>query len=170
MEENEADIARLDAIHRWKDGPRGSPGPVLFLFSGKKWLELPILDAFGSPLKIDNLWTENLTWPMAASVRVRRFDRCTTCHKGIDKTAPGSATEPAYPPENKSESCWQLPITPAGRLGEGSRCLRSTKSTASRSAEVWIVVHDDVTSVSIIEPRKPRRQSDRTCGTPTAIG
>src|SRR5690606_3019907 len=28
---------------------------------------------------------------------VARFDRCVTCHQGIDKTAPGSATEPAYP-------------------------------------------------------------------------
>ncbi len=63
---------------------------------GKKWLELPILDAFNSPLKIDNLWTENLTITNGSFGKVRRFDRCTTCHRAIDKTAPGSAVNPAY--------------------------------------------------------------------------
>jgi cytochrome c2 len=65
-------------------------------FLGKKWLELPILNAFNSPLKIDNLWTEGLTLANGSFGRVRRFDRCTTCHKGIDKAAPGTASDPAY--------------------------------------------------------------------------
>src|SRR5690606_27980657 len=52
-------------------------------FLGKKWLELPILDAFNSPLKIDNLWTEGLTIQNGSFGRVRRFDRCTTCHRAI---------------------------------------------------------------------------------------
>lgn len=63
---------------------------------GKKMLELPIVDGFGGPLKIDNLWTDGLTMPNGSFGEVRRFDRCTTCHRGIDKTAPGSATSPAY--------------------------------------------------------------------------
>lgn len=65
-------------------------------FLGKRWLELPILDAFNSPLKISNLWTENLTIPNGSFGTVRRFDRCTTCHQAIDRSAPGSATEPLY--------------------------------------------------------------------------
>ena len=58
-------------------------------FLGKRWLELPILDAFNSPLKIDNLWTQNLTIINGSFGAVRRFDRCTTCHKAIDRTGPG---------------------------------------------------------------------------------
>jgi chromosome segregation ATPase len=65
-------------------------------FLGKKWLELPILDAFNAPLKINNLWTENLTIPNGSFGAVRRFDRCTTCHQAIDRTAPGSAIDPLY--------------------------------------------------------------------------
>src|SRR5690606_19779667 len=50
-------------------------------FLGKRWLELPILDAFNSPLKITNLWTDNLKIPNGSFGAVRRFDRCTTCHQ-----------------------------------------------------------------------------------------
>ncbi len=58
-------------------------------------LELPILDAFNSPLKIDQIWLPNLT--QNYNFRdVARFDRCNTCHQGINRTAPGSATAPAY--------------------------------------------------------------------------
>ena len=62
----------------------------------KKWLlELPILDAFNSPLKIDQIWLPNLT--QNYNFRdVARFDRCNTCHQGINHTQPGSATAPAY--------------------------------------------------------------------------
>ncbi len=70
-----------------------------FPFLGKKWLEMPILNAFNSPLKIDNFWTENLTQPVGNFGQVRRFDRCTTCHRGIDKTMPGSAVDPMFEPE-----------------------------------------------------------------------
>ncbi|HEV3340878.1 MAG TPA: hypothetical protein VG125_10995 [Pirellulales bacterium] len=62
----------------------------------KQMLELPVVDAFGRPLKIDNVWLPQLTWNNNFR-DVARFDRCTTCHQGIDKTAPGSATDPGYP-------------------------------------------------------------------------
>ena len=80
-----------------------------FPFLGKKWLELPILDAFNSPLKIDNLWTEQLTIPYGSFGEVRRFDRCTTCHRGIAKTAPGSAVKPAYEPARQIGLVVQMP-------------------------------------------------------------
>ena len=43
---------------------------------------------------------------------VARYDRCIVCHRAIDKTAPGSATEPAYPaiPRERARadrSSWQ---------------------------------------------------------------
>ena len=62
---------------------------------GKSLLELPVLDAFNSPLRPDQLWLPQLT--LNNNFRdVARFDRCTTCHKGIDKSAPGSPDEQAY--------------------------------------------------------------------------
>ncbi len=65
---------------------------------GKKFLQLPILDAFGSPLKIENHWSEGLT-QFRNFNDVRRFDRCVTCHQAIEKSRPGSAVDPAISPE-----------------------------------------------------------------------
>jgi hypothetical protein len=51
-----------------------------WVYPGKALLNLPILNAFNPPQKIENLWSagnmQNYTHAM-----VRRFDRCTTCHK-----------------------------------------------------------------------------------------
>jgi cbb3-type cytochrome oxidase cytochrome c subunit len=45
---------------------------------------LPVLDAFASPTKIDQITLTDL--PIDYSFKyVTRFDRCTTCHLGIDK-------------------------------------------------------------------------------------
>ncbi len=63
----------------------------------KEFVELPILDAFGRPIKIEQIWLPKLT--INYNFRdVARFDRCTSCHQAIDKTAPGSAVEPGYRP------------------------------------------------------------------------
>ena len=78
---------------------------------GERILELPIIDAFGRPLKIDQIWLPKLT--INYNFRdVARFDRCTTCHQGIATTAPGSAVDPAYPHEQ--ELTFQME-TPAER-------------------------------------------------------
>jgi cytochrome c2 len=66
----------------------------------KDLLSLPIIDAFGRPLKIEQIWLPKLTFYNNFS-NVARFDRCITCHQGIDKTAPGSAVEPAYVPRER---------------------------------------------------------------------
>jgi mono/diheme cytochrome c family protein len=53
---------------------------------GDAFRALPILDAFESPTKIKQIWLPELT--IDYSFRdVPRFDRCTTCHLGIDQTA-----------------------------------------------------------------------------------
>lgn len=75
---------------------------------GKTILEMPIIDAFGRPLKIDNIWLPQLTWNNNFR-DVARFDRCTTCHQGIDKTAPGSAVNPGYEPTHRLTLVLQTP-------------------------------------------------------------
>ncbi len=145
LESNLAEIKRLDAMEVEKRATWFSPFPI----PGKRWLELPILDAFGSPLKIDNLWTENLTLANGSFGRVRRFDRCTTCHKGIDKTAPGSAVEPAYRPEQVMEVALQTPDTkPNGTDGAPPTLAEVYGITLARAG----LIDDDDVTISIIEP------------------
>ncbi|MBX9788331.1 MAG: hypothetical protein K2Y37_05405 [Pirellulales bacterium] len=62
---------------------------------GERVLEMPIIDAFGRPLKVNQIWLPQLTTNINFR-DVARFDRCTTCHQGINLTAPGSAVDPAY--------------------------------------------------------------------------
>ncbi len=67
---------------------------------GKSIVRLPIFDAFNNtPVQIDNGWLPDLKIDFNFQ-KVARFDRCRTCHVSIDRTAPGSATEPAYPKEH----------------------------------------------------------------------
>ncbi|MBS0207343.1 MAG: c-type cytochrome [Planctomycetes bacterium] len=75
---------------------------------GRKLLEAPIIDAFGRPLKIEQIWLPQLT--LNNNFRdVARFDRCTTCHLGIDKTAPGSAVDAGYEPAKREKLTLSTP-------------------------------------------------------------
>ncbi|MGH9678236.1 MAG: hypothetical protein ACRD36_14115, partial [Candidatus Acidiferrum sp.] len=57
----------------------------------KKWKlsdtirALPILDGFASPEKIQQITLSDLTIDYGGFRDVPRFDRCTTCHQGIDR-------------------------------------------------------------------------------------
>ena len=93
LADNQAEYDRLSASLDERQATYFTSRPP---FLGKRLLEAPIVDAFNSPLKIDNLWTENLTIENGSFGTVRRFDRCTTCHRAIDRTAPGSAVDPLY--------------------------------------------------------------------------
>lgn len=68
-----------------------------FPLPGKRWLELPILEAFNSPRKIETIWSEDLTQAFPFG-EVPRHDRCTTCHQGIDRSWPQQPQRPLYPP------------------------------------------------------------------------
>lgn len=61
---------------------------------GKRLLRLPLVDAFGRPLAIEQIWLPELTINYNFR-QVARFDRCVTCHQAIDKTMPGSPSSPA---------------------------------------------------------------------------
>ncbi len=65
---------------------------------GRDVVTLPILDAFNnSDIEVKHIWLPDLTQNYNHK-QVARFDRCITCHLGIDKTAPGTATTPNYEP------------------------------------------------------------------------
>lgn len=86
--ENAIEKRRSTYVVWW--GPGGLlPAP------GKRWLEAPILSAFNSPLKIENLWSDDLT--IDYNFRgVKRYDRCTTCHQMMEKSRPGEPGEAEY--------------------------------------------------------------------------
>jgi len=87
--------AKALADHRGKLGQLAKAFKDRAPNAGKSLLELPVLDAFNGPLRIDQIWLPQLT--LNNNFRdVARFDRCVTCHKGMDKSAPGSPTDPAY--------------------------------------------------------------------------
>jgi cytochrome c2 len=95
--------------------------------AGKSLLELPVLDAFNGPLRIDQIWLPQLT--LNNNFRdVARFDRCVTCHKGMDKSAPGSPTDPAYRQMETVTLSLATPAKPADNVtasGDGNQELES---------------------------------------------
>ena len=66
LDENNAESQRLERMLAEKRSTYFRFWGIVPL-PGKKWLELPILDAFNSPRKIDNLWCEGLDRPAGTS-------------------------------------------------------------------------------------------------------
>jgi cytochrome c551/c552 len=57
----------------------------------------PVLDAiYNGNIRLEQVWLPDIKINYNFS-SVPRYDRCINCHRSIDATAPGSATEPAYP-------------------------------------------------------------------------
>jgi cytochrome c2 len=88
----ETELARLE---------EGLPGT---LKNTGEWVNrLPVLDAlYTGDIKLDQIWLPDMKINYNFSY-VARYDRCIVCHRVIDKTAPGSATDPAYPAIPRSE-------------------------------------------------------------------
>jgi len=157
----ESNVDRRSTFIRWY-GPIPLPG--------KRWLELPILDAFNSPRKIDNLWSDGLLIDYNFS-KVRRFDRCTTCHQAIAQTTPGTASDPKFvherlidfvllPPEP------QPPADPAGPTGPATPSEAVTdprQRLEQRSglllAQEGLLNPSDVT-VEFIRPESPAARAE----------
>ncbi|HEV3115531.1 MAG TPA: c-type cytochrome, partial [Gemmataceae bacterium] len=81
-------FAKLTAQKTWKWGD---------------WLrELPVMDAFASPVKIQQFTLEG--YPIDYSFKyVTRYDRCTTCHLGIDRANFTKEALSKLTPENTPE-------------------------------------------------------------------
>jgi len=95
--ELEKQIATFETdLTRYRDNLWQNPGNLLD--SPGEWINrAPVLDAlYTGNIKLDQIWLPDMTINYNFS-SVARYDRCIVCHRAIDKTAPGSATEPAYP-------------------------------------------------------------------------
>jgi len=67
-----------------------------FPWLGAKWLQLPIVDAFASTEKVEQVWLPELTQDYHHQ-QVERFDRCITCHVATDLTQPGTSDQELFP-------------------------------------------------------------------------
>jgi len=85
VEEQRRELSRL---HESLEGPMQKVGRTV--------LGMPIIDAFNNTdLQIEQLWLPDVTIDYNFS-DVARFDRCISCHRNIDRTRAGMATEPRY--------------------------------------------------------------------------
>jgi len=120
--------------------------------AGKAVLELPVLDAFNGPLRVDQIWLPQLT--LNNNFRdVARFDRCMTCHKGMDKSLPGQPTEPAY---CEREAISVSLATPSAAVGQptGDANDQLEQAYGLRLAPRGLFRSDDPT-ISVVLPESP---------------
>lgn len=90
----QADVVRLEKAKFKLDPGHGSFDANLASF--KRWtMTWPIIDGFNSPLKIQQDWLPNLTVNYGGLKDVARFDRCRSCHVGIDRVEAGNV--PTFP-------------------------------------------------------------------------
>ncbi|MBD3674767.1 MAG: c-type cytochrome [Planctomycetaceae bacterium] len=80
---------RLDELNPKADGVIGFVNVVK-----REIMEWPIIDGFNSHLRIQQDWLPDLEEHLGMTSSAR-FDRCRTCHLGIDKVAAGNV--PLYP-------------------------------------------------------------------------
>ncbi|MGB0655024.1 MAG: PDZ domain-containing protein [Pirellulales bacterium] len=120
---------------------------------GKTVLELPVLDAFNSPLRIDQIWLPKLT--LNNNFRdVARFDRCTTCHQGMDKSAAGSPSEPAYPEATMVEVILPTPNEPPASGAVENESLQMEDVFGFQLAPKGLF-REEAPTVSVVLPESP---------------
>jgi hypothetical protein len=142
LADHQADADRMATAFREKR----ATWTVMGFLPGKKVLELPILDAFMSPLRIENHWADGLTQSYNFS-DVRRFDRCVTCHQAIEKTMPGSAVKAGY----ESERTLRFALAPGTSLGDEYQDDESLDDLAQQVNRVRAVYGFSLADEGLIE-------------------
>jgi len=103
----------------------------------------PVLDAlYDGNVRIDQIWLPELTINFNFS-EVARFDRCKSCHQAISQTAPGTASEPAYPTLPKSKRELSISLATPESAPEKDATLRDVYGL--ELADEGIVNYADVT-------------------------
>jgi len=124
---------------------------------GERLLRLPGLEALARPLAIEQLWLPEL--PVDYHFRqVGRFDRCTTCHWGIDRALPEHPGQPAWGPT--VIFAVELPESPgaAGQVPPNASLALSGAAAGDPYGIVLApngVLDDGVPTVGAIRPRSP---------------
>jgi cbb3-type cytochrome oxidase cytochrome c subunit len=122
----------------------------------KSLLGAPIVDAFGRPLKIEQVWLPNLTVDFNFK-RVARFDRCITCHQAMEKSLPGAPADAAFPPEEHITLTLQTPAAPPEpKKGEDGELqpVSFADVYGFELAEAGLFSPNDVT-VNVVRPESP---------------
>ncbi|MFI4874595.1 MAG: PDZ domain-containing protein, partial [Blastopirellula sp. JB062] len=113
--EIKANQIELNQLVEARDARRSTWLSDEFPFLGKRVNELPIFDAFNTSIKIEQIWLPELKQDFSHKM-VARFDRCMTCHMGIDKTERGAPTKQLFP--HAREVALTMP-TPSSMPEEG---------------------------------------------------
>lgn len=137
--ESQADLNRLETTVRESAVTYFQGG---FPFLGKRWLEMPIVDAFNSPLEIDNHHYPLLTVDYNFK-GVARYDRCTTCHRAIDKSSEEDPSQPMVLTGRKV--LLQLSTPDARPEEEGDVADRLRRVYGIRLAKQGLIHRNDVT-------------------------
>ena len=126
---------------------------------GKAALELPVLDAFNGPLRVEQVWLPQLT--LNNNFRdVARFDRCITCHRGMDKSQPGLPQEPAYPEAEaivlslatpEAEAAQEM-IAEARKTGGENEALQAVYGLRLAARGAFVA---DAPTVAVVMPAAP---------------
>ncbi len=88
LKNTQAEIVRLEATKE-KIAPDS-----WFSRTKRDVMQWPIIDAFNSPHKIKQVWLPDLKVTLGMA-QTARFDRCQTCHLGIDRVEAGNL--PSFP-------------------------------------------------------------------------
>ena len=112
----------------------------------------PVLNAlYDGNIRIDQNWLPDLTINYNFT-QAARFDRCTTCHRGISTTAPGTATEPAYPTIPAEQREFTVELNTPEEKPEEEKDLREVYGLVL--SETGIINEGDVT-VHYVLPDTP---------------
>ena len=102
--EAETTLADLEAALKLTNESRNEIAPESTLNLVKRWLmEQPVIDGFNSHHRVRQDWLpgQRITLGM---VQTARFDRCRTCHLGIDRVLSGGVAEFPFSPDARIDA------------------------------------------------------------------
>lgn len=130
----------------------------------KQLLRLPGIDAFGRSLSIEQIWLPELTIDYNFR-QVARFDRCMSCHQGIDKTAPGSPSEPAYRGDSRVTAQLATPAKgPQAAVGQGSATEPDLDRLYGLALAPRGILDPKAATIELVRPRTAAAQADLQVG------
>jgi cytochrome c2 len=139
-------------------------------FNVGEWVtRWPVLNAlYSGNIRIEQNWLPDLTINYNFA-QAARFDRCTTCHRAISTTAPGTATDPLYPtlPDEQRDVTASM-IVPedmpqAAPSGDAARVEFLVNTLGLAFSETGIIDDRDVT-IHFVLPDMPAARAGLQAG------